>query len=153
MWELIWGFVELMESSIFDFLYSVLTAIVKLTHDHFSLNATMAHRIPKIHPTKLLPLQRLPIPHLRLTHEAANIVGLAQLKSLTPQQHIHCIQMKVRIRNNKAVVIIRQLLHPQRLAQILKRHVHALFRSLVERLLVHSVVHGDALREKFFHGV
>jgi hypothetical protein len=61
--------------------------------------------------------------------------------------------MEVRIRHNKAVVVIRQARHVQRLVDVLKRHVHALFRRVVEDLLVHGVVHGDALREEGLDGV
>jgi hypothetical protein len=55
----------------------------------------------------LLLLQRLPIPNLRLTHKTAHIRTLAQLEPLTPQQHVHGIQMEIRIRHHKTVIIIR----------------------------------------------
>jgi uncharacterized paraquat-inducible protein A len=62
---------------------------------------------PILLPNQSSLLQRLPIPNLRLTHKTAHIRTLAQLEPLTPQQHIHGIQMEIRIRHHKTVIVIR----------------------------------------------
>lgn len=86
----------------------------------------------------LLP-QRCPILLLLLAHERADIHTLAQLEPCVPQEHVHGIEVEVRVGYNKAVKVVGKSSHVQRRLSRANGDIAALLGSIIVLLLIDAL--------------
>ena len=92
--------------------------------------------------------ERRPVLLLLLTHERTDVHTLAQLEASIPQQHVHSVKVKVRVRHGKTVEEVRKTSHAQCRLSRAKGDLAALPGSIVVLLLIEAVEHFlDALEE------
>ena len=86
----------------------------------------------------LLP-QRGPILLLLLAHERTDIHTLAQLEPCVPQEHVHGVEVEVRVGYNKAVEVVGKTSHVQRRLSRANGDIAALLGSIVVLLLIDAL--------------
>ena len=85
--------------------------------------------------------ERRPVLLLLLAHERADVLTLTQLETLTPQEHVHGVEVEVRVGNNECVEVVGQASHVKSGLARTNRDVAALVSGGVVLLLVNAVEH------------
>src|SRR5690242_4664152 len=91
--------------------------------------------LPYVH----LSPKNSPILLLLVAHEGADVDALSKLETSVPQDHVHSVEVEVRVRNNKAVEIIGETSHVQCRLASAKGDIAAFLCSIIVFLLIEAV--------------